>query len=222
MAQVLVEVLDQTSLGRIVALHEAIHASLSDPTFLYRRDAAFFAGIMADGAIIGATDDDGQLIAYAAVVAPGRRFPGCPQGFERLGIDAARVAFSAGGGVHPDHRGAGLMKRILEAREVHAALLGADFITAVVAPGNAASLAAVHGLGYAAVAVHRDDDGDNFLLLKPTLKRFPVPVSVVGEIALADDAANLAMLRDARLIGLPVGHGPDARFAYVEAEPPIL
>lgn len=212
-----IRVLDQAGLGPIVALHERIHESLSDPSFLYRRDAAFFERIMAEGAIVGAFADGGELVAYAAVVAPGLRFPGCPEGFGRLGIDASRIAFSAGGGVHPAYRGEGLMKRILEARANRAAELGADFVTAVVSPGNVASLRTLHGLGYAAVGVHCDDDGDNYLLLSPTRTRFPAPAQAVSEAGLSDHAANLALLREGRLIGLPARRGDAAMFAYVEA-----
>lgn len=219
MAEMVIEILDKSSLGRVVALHERIHASLPDPRFLYRRDAAFFARIMAGGAIVGASDGHGELVAYAGLAAPGVRFPGSPTGFERLGLDPSWVALSAGGGVRSDHRGAGLMKRLLRARANHADALGARFVTAVVAPGNLASITALHGLGYAMVGIHNDDDGDNYLLLKPALARFAPPSAGTSAVPISNTAAHLSMLGPGRQVGLPAQRDGTACFAYVDTLP---
>jgi len=211
------QMLDGGSLGKVAALHRRIIESLEDRSFLYHRGIDFFERlIVSDGAIVGVFSDSDELIAYAALAAPGSTFSGRPQGLGRLGIDPARVAFGAGCGVHPDHRGTGLMKPIVEERERRAAALGADFVTGVVAPHNTASLTTFHKLGYAAVGIHHDDDGENYLLLKSIVAQLPPASAAKLEIGLSDHETNFAILRDGRLIGLPLQRIAEAVFAYVE------
>lgn len=209
-------VLAPGDLPDVVALHGEVLRSLPDSSFLYAQSTEFFERLISgEGVVVGAFRND-RLVAYGAVILPQARVLRRRYDLSHLGIDDSAVAFGSGCGVHPDHRRAGLFSRLLAERTRQAHLLGCSHVTGVVSPRNATSLRAAHGLGHALAGIHRDQDGENFLLITPAVGRLPVPATPMLTVPLADAEANLNILRGRHAVGLPLPGDGEPVYAYVE------
>jgi GNAT superfamily N-acetyltransferase len=209
-------VLTINDLHDVATLHREIRRSLIDSSFLCARNTEFFERLIAsEGVIVGAFRDE-RLIAYSAVILPGAQALRCDYALAHLSIDGSVMAFGSGCGVHPEHRREGLFKRLIGERTRQAALRGCSHVTAVVSPWNEASLRALHDLGHAAVGLHHDEDGENFLLVAPTVGRFPVPRKHAILAPIADLDENLRILREGPSVGLPLHANGEPVFAYIE------
>lgn len=203
-------------ISEIVELHGEILRSLPDSSFLYAQGAEFFERLIAyEGVVVGAFRGQ-RLVAYGAVILPHAQLLRRTYALAHLVIDGSAVAFGSGCGVHPDHRREGLFSRLIAERTRHAHLRGCSHVTAVVSPRNEASLRALHHLGHAAVGLHHDQDGENFLLVGPTEAHFPIPRTPAVTVPLANVEENLRLLRGKPTAGLPFYRDGVPVYAYVE------
>jgi GNAT superfamily N-acetyltransferase len=214
---VTLRVLAVRDVQEVAALHREIRQSLPDSSFLYAQGPEFFERlIVSEGVVVGAFRD-GRLVGYGAVILPGAQLLARAYALTHLNIDSSVLAFGSGCGVHPDHRREGLFRRLIAARTREAFLRGCSHITAVVSPLNDVSLRALHSLGHAAVGLHHDEDGENFLLVQRTEGCFPPLKTATVPVPLVDVDENFRILKDKPSVGLPVYLDGQPAFAYAEA-----
>ena len=201
----------------LISVHQAVLASLADPSFLYARPDSFFERVLAgDGMGFGAFTRAGRLIAYSTLLRPNARdYPYLA--LDHLSLDASLIAHGSGMAVHPEFRAQGIMGPLVQSRKLQALAMGAQFVTAIVSPGNMPSLKTVHASGYCPVGVHHDDDGINYLALTSVSGSLKVPDTGDMDHAFDDHARNLPALASGKFIGLPFMDGAVRMLRFVAA-----
>jgi hypothetical protein len=209
--------LEMHDIDALISVHQAVLASLADPSFLYARPDDFFERVLAgDGMGFGAFTPAGRLIAYSTLLRPNARdYPYLA--LDHLSLDASLVAHGTGMAVHPEFRAQRIMGPLLQSRTSQALAIGARFVTAVISPGNTPSLKTVHACGYFPVGVHDDDDGANYLALTSVSGNLRVPDAGDMDHAFDDHARNLPALASGRFIGLPFMAGDARMLRFVAA-----
>lgn len=132
-----------------MGLMAAVVTAAPDPALFVPDDRSVVARhITAEGFTVLAVDD-GTLVGFCIV-----RFPGAaPDNLAAdAGVDPDRVAHVESVAVHPDHRGTGLQRALVDEAERRLTGSGARWVLCTVAPGSTASLVNFDRAGYRVLA----------------------------------------------------------------------
>jgi hypothetical protein len=172
-----IRALSEEDLPELAAFHDLIHANLPHPHVL-RRDSPSYLGrnLHEAGRTFGAFgEDDGALIAYAALAFPKADSSNLCFDLPSLAIVPDDVAVYDGSAVHPAVRGRGLQDRLNTLRRDHAVRIGAGHLLGTVSLLNPYSLRNHLDQGFVVRAIREKYGGMLRLIIHHDLNSAFVP-----------------------------------------------